>query len=238
MNALPRLLLGALFLSLPLFLILVFLTFADFLDAAPAWIAALVGYGLLALLLRPLITGIVAIEAAIRAMAADENANPEVETWSPLVRELWLTLSRWAREIRATAKTRALELAATRAVQAALPEPLLLLDTGRRIVRANDAAIHLLGDRLIDRDLAGALRNPAVLNATDAVLRGEGDRVVEFEMAAPVERHLSARIARLSPPTSEGAAAELQLTPGERVWFVVKALEVALYPSVQRDAGL
>ncbi len=211
MNALPRLLLGALFLSLPLFLILVFLTFADFLDAAPAWIAALVGYGLLALLLRPLITGIVAIEAAIRAMAADENANPEVETWSPLVRELWLTLSRWAREIRATAKTRALELAATRAVQAALPEPLLLLDTGRRIVRANDAAIHLLGDRLIDRDLAGALRNPAVLNATDAVLRGEGDRVVEFEMAAPVERHLSARIARLSPPTSEGAAAVLLL---------------------------
>jgi molybdate transport system ATP-binding protein len=33
------------------------------------------------------------------------------------------------------------------------------------------------------------------------------------------------------------AAAELQLTPGERVWFVVKALEVALYPSAQRHAG-
>jgi molybdate transport system ATP-binding protein len=33
------------------------------------------------------------------------------------------------------------------------------------------------------------------------------------------------------------AAADLQLTPGERVWFVVKALEVALYPSAQRHAG-
>jgi molybdate transport system ATP-binding protein len=33
------------------------------------------------------------------------------------------------------------------------------------------------------------------------------------------------------------AAAELQLTPGERVWFVVKAVEVALHPSAQRDAG-
>jgi molybdate transport system ATP-binding protein len=33
------------------------------------------------------------------------------------------------------------------------------------------------------------------------------------------------------------AAAELQLTPGERVWFVVKALELALYPSAQRYAG-
>jgi molybdate transport system ATP-binding protein len=33
------------------------------------------------------------------------------------------------------------------------------------------------------------------------------------------------------------AAADLQLTPGERVWFVVKALEVALYPSAQRHTG-
>jgi molybdate transport system ATP-binding protein len=30
------------------------------------------------------------------------------------------------------------------------------------------------------------------------------------------------------------AAAELRLTPGDRVWFVVKALEVALYPAAQR----
>jgi molybdate transport system ATP-binding protein len=33
------------------------------------------------------------------------------------------------------------------------------------------------------------------------------------------------------------AAAELQLTPGERVWFVVKAAEVALHPSAQRHAS-
>jgi two-component system phosphate regulon sensor histidine kinase PhoR len=211
MSTLPRLLLGALFLSLPLFAILVMLVGLGLLDAGPAWISAIVGFALLAVMLRPLIAGLVDIEAAIRMMAADENANPEVETWSPLVRELWLTLGRWAREIRATAKTRASELESTRAVQAALPEPLLLLDTGRRIVRVNDAAIQLLGDRLIDRDLAGALRHPAVLTATDAVLRGEGNRVVEFEMAAPVERHLSARIASLSPPTSEGAAAVLLL---------------------------
>lgn len=33
------------------------------------------------------------------------------------------------------------------------------------------------------------------------------------------------------------AAAELQLAPGDLVWFVVKATEVALYPSAQRHAG-
>jgi molybdate transport system ATP-binding protein len=32
------------------------------------------------------------------------------------------------------------------------------------------------------------------------------------------------------------AAAELRLTPGERVWFSVKALEVALYPASQRHS--
>ncbi len=33
------------------------------------------------------------------------------------------------------------------------------------------------------------------------------------------------------------AAAELRLTPGERVWFSVKALEVALYPALQRGTA-
>ena len=211
MSALPRLLLGSLFLSLPLFLVLIVLAESGALAVEPALLSAVLGYGLLVILFRPFVTGILAIGAAIRAMADDENATPEVETLSPLVRELWLTLGRWARSTRATSQKRASELAAARAVQAALPEPLLLLDSGRRVVRANEAAVQLLGDRLIDRDLAGALRHPAVLTATDAVLRGEGSRLVEFEIASPIERHLSARIAPMAEPTAEGTAAVLLL---------------------------
>lgn len=211
MSALPRLLVGSLFLALPLFLVLIVLVGTESLAVVPALIGAMLGYALLAVLFWPLVTGILAIEAAIRAMAADETANPEVETLSPLARDLWLTLGRWARSTRAILQKRESELAAARAVQAALPEPLLLLDSGRRIVRANTAAVQLLGDRLIDRDLAGTLRHPAVLTATDAVLRGEGSRLVEFEMPSPIDRHLSARIAPLAPPTAEGAAAVLLL---------------------------
>jgi two-component system phosphate regulon sensor histidine kinase PhoR len=212
MSVVPRLLLGSLYLALPLLLVLVVLVETGALDAASAWMSAFAGYGLLVALYRPLVSGIFAVEAAIRLMAADDHIMPEVETWSPLVRDLWLTLARWARSTRSILQERASELAAARAVQAALPEPLLLLDAGRRIVHANDAAVKLLGDRLIDRDLAGALRNPSVLAATDAVLRGgDGSRVVEFEMPSPIERHLSARIAPLAPPTAEGAAAVLLL---------------------------
>ncbi len=72
------------------------------------------------------------------------------------------------------AQGREAELDAARSVLAALPEPLLLLDRGRRMVRANAAAKALLGERLDDRDLAGALRHPTVLAAADPVLRGEG----------------------------------------------------------------
>jgi two-component system, OmpR family, phosphate regulon sensor histidine kinase PhoR len=211
MRALPRLFLGSLLLATPLFLSLAMLVASGALALMPAVIWAALGYGLMLVLYWPLFSGILAVEAAIRLMAEDENAKPEVETMSPLVRELWLTLARWARSSRATSQKRASELAAARAVEAALPEPLLLLDAGRHVVRANDAAVQLLGERLLDRDLAGTLRHPAVLGAADAVLRGDGGKLVEFEMPSPVERHLAARVAPLAPPTAEGAAAVLLL---------------------------
>jgi two-component system phosphate regulon sensor histidine kinase PhoR len=211
MSGLPRLLLGSAFLSSPFFFVLFVLVMTEALDATSAWLAAILGYAGVVLLFRPLITGLQAIQAALARMSDDETAMPEVETLSPTARELWLALARWARGTRALLRQRAAELSAARAVETALPEPMLLLGANRSIVRANEAAVQLLGDRLVDRDLAGALRHPAVLTATDAVLRGEGLRTVEFEIASPIERHLSARLAPLSPPTAEGAAAVLVL---------------------------
>jgi two-component system phosphate regulon sensor histidine kinase PhoR len=97
-------------------------------------------------------------------------------------------------------------------VLSALPEPLLLIDTERRIVSANPSALDLLGPRLAGRDLGAALRVPAVLEATDAVLKGGSARTVEVDLPGSVERHLSAQVGPLRPPTSEGAAAVLTLT--------------------------
>jgi len=61
------------------------------------------------------------------------------------------------------------------------------------------------------RDLATALRNPAVLGAADAVLRGETARVVDFTITVPVERQLRARVARIERPSLDGAVAVLSL---------------------------
>lgn len=211
MTILPRLLFSALLLSLPGLVVLLALVLTRHLAPAPALVALVLIYLGLVVLLRPLIAGLAAVQAAVESMAASDTAAPDVRSLSPLVRELWLTVGRWARSTRSRLKTREAELDTSRSVLAALPEPMLLLDDGRRIVRANAAAEALLGPRLDERDLASALRHPTVLAAADAVLRGDGGRVVEFELTTPVERHLSAAFAPLARRTAEGAAAVLVL---------------------------
>ena len=102
----------------------------------------------------------------------------------------------WRERVR-TAETR---LAAAEAVIAAVPDPLILLDDRRQIVRANAPASEFVGTVPEPRDLAAALRNPAVLAAADAVLRGEPARIVDFTLTVPVERQLRARFARIDRP--------------------------------------
>jgi two-component system, OmpR family, phosphate regulon sensor histidine kinase PhoR len=210
MTPIARWILGALALSAPAFIALGVFAGGGDIVVSSAFLAALLIYGAVLLILRPLVMGVAAVQAAVDAMAAEGGAQ-DVTTLSPSVRELWLAVGRWARASRLKQQGRETELGAAQAVLAALPDPLILLDERRRIVRANTAASELLGMRLVERDLAVALRHPAVLAAADAVLRGEASRIVEFDVTTPVERHLSARLGALSPHTSEGAAAVLTL---------------------------
>ncbi len=209
--ALPRLLAGGLVLALPGIAALIVLVALGRLAPGPAAIAAVLSYAGLVLLLKPLIIGVAAVQLSVEAMAVEGRTQAEIDTWAPSVRALSIALGRLARSFRQQLRARDGERDAERAVLAAVPEPLLLLDADRQVVRANDAAEALLGERLVGLDLAGTLRHPAVLAATDAVLRGERERVVEFELASPLERHLSARIAPLAPHTAEGAAAVMVL---------------------------
>jgi two-component system phosphate regulon sensor histidine kinase PhoR len=203
--------LGALVLSMPAFIALAVFVGAGDIAPGSAFIAALAIYIAVLAVLRPLAMGLAAVQAAVDAMAAGASAPQDVATSSPSVRELWIALGRWARAWRQQLQAREAELSAAQAVLAALPDPFILLDVRRRILRANAAANELLGMRLVERDLAVALRHPAVLDAADAVLGGEEARIVEFDISVPVERHLLARLAALKPPTSEGGAAVLTL---------------------------
>ncbi|MDE1902928.1 MAG: PAS domain-containing protein [Alphaproteobacteria bacterium] len=209
MNTPARVLLGGLVTALPPFAVLAVLVLGDWLAPGPALIAAAAVYVGITLLLAPLVGGVAGVRRALDRMAANEPA-PEVQSLSPSVRDLWLALGRWARSMRGEIKARDSALKSARSVLATLPEPLLLLDANRRVVRANTAATILFGEHIEGRDLAGVLRHPAVLAATDQVLKSETARTVEFELTSPVERHLRAVVARLIPE-AEGAAAVLVL---------------------------
>jgi len=211
MNWTARWALGAAVFSCPAFLALAVLAVYGGVGAQAALVAAVCVYLGVLLLSRPLAVGMAQLRDAIEALAADEKSRPEVETTSPSVRELWLAIGRWVRASRQKASERETEIDTAQLVLALLPDPLLLLDERRRIVRANEAAGALLGPRLVDRDLAGLLRHPTLLAAADAVLRGEGSRVVDVDLATTVELNFSARIVPIVPRTAEGTAAVLIL---------------------------
>ena len=166
----------------------------------------------IALVSGPLFSGLVQVKQALEALAQGATALPDIVTLSPTARELGRDVGRFARALRETITESAEARASAESVLSALPEPLLLINTERRIVSANPSAVDLLGPRLAGRDLGAALRVPAVLEATDAVLEGGDGRTVEVDLPGAVERHLSAQIGRLRPPTSEGAAAVVTLT--------------------------
>ena len=120
-----------------------------------------------------------------------------------------------------SARRRELEavVAANEAVIASLPDPLIMLDRARRIVRANQAAETALGAPLAGRDLIAVLRSPPVIDAVAAAFDSGTGRVVEFSLPVPVERSFLARVEPLPRPIADGTAALLTLhdiTQGKR----------------------
>ena len=208
----PAILLGSLALAAPAFVVLAVLAISGELGAGTVVLSALAVYVGVTVVAGPLFAGLDQVKQALDALTEGVPALPEVDTLSPTARDLSRAVVRLGRALRQTAAGGAPARAGAEAVLAALPDPLLLIDRDRRILSANPAATGLFGPRLQGRDLAGALRAPGVLAAADAVLRGGAPRTVDIDLPGPVERHLSAQITPLDPPTGDGAAALLTLT--------------------------
>jgi two-component system phosphate regulon sensor histidine kinase PhoR len=93
-----------------------------------------------------------------------------------------------------------------------LPDPIVLLDADRRVVRANEASVRLIGSSQVGGDLAMVLRHPLVLEAVDAVLSGRAvSREAEFMLPVPQARHFNARVVRASGDLESGVVAFLIL---------------------------
>jgi len=168
-----------------------------------------------ALVISRTVADLVVVRDALDSLGRDEDgeviARQVARRLVPMAREIWLAIARFGRVWRERVRMADEKLAAAAAVIAAVPDPLILLDERRRIVRANAQAAAFIGITPEPRDLAAAFRNPAVLAAADAVLGGERARVVDFSLTVPVERQLRARFARIDHLSPDGAVAVLSL---------------------------
>ena len=198
--------------SLPLgiaFLVLAALGLTPPIAAVLAW----AGLSLLA----AAVAGVILAEVGALARHVETSAGSEGEAQRRpvpaglLTRELAASIARLARlgaEDRAQLASERAEL--ERALDA-LPEPLLLLDAERKIVRANRAAESLLDGKVIGRHIAASLRNPQLIEAVEQTIEGAGGRDIEFTLQAPVERTFAARVEPLPEPREGGAAVLLAL---------------------------
>jgi two-component system phosphate regulon sensor histidine kinase PhoR len=201
--------------SAPGLIVLAVLAARGLLSVGPALIAGasiLVATGLI---IGRSALAVTRLQAAIDGLAAGEAATSAsgqlpTQPGGP-AGELWLAILRLTRVWGERLRTAEARVAAAQAVIAAVPDPLILLDERRRVVRANAQAASLLGAVDGPRDLAAILRNPAVLAAADGVLHGEATRVVDFTVTVPIERQLQARFARIDRPSLDGAVAVLTL---------------------------
>ncbi len=191
------------------------LGFAGLLSPVTALSLAAVTLVAAALMLGRLAIAIAGLGALVAALAAEELPGTAalrlpVGPWR-MVSETRHRVQRLARHWRERDRATAARLVTAEAIVERAPDPLILLDGRRQIVRANRAAAEVVGSFAPPCDLAAALRNPAVLAAADAVLRSERARSVEFVMTAPVERQLRARFARIDDLTADTGAAVLTL---------------------------
>ncbi|HYD30490.1 MAG TPA: ATP-binding protein [Azospirillaceae bacterium] len=129
-----------------------------------------------------------------RLGVADDETVPVPGQGSEAARETMLVVARLHRRWRLRRERVAARLDATESLLEALHDPLILVDAERQVLRANQAARNLFGEKVTGRDLAAVVRNPQVLGAVEAVLGGTASRLVEFTQPVPVERVFQARV--------------------------------------------
>jgi two-component system phosphate regulon sensor histidine kinase PhoR len=216
-NQIRRVALIAVGLSAPSLAVVLGLAVFGFVAPAVLLIATVSIPVLTAVVVAPFVIAMEKLRAAFEALEADAMTPLDEPTGFARAASasgtLWRSLRRQSRVWRERVHMAQTQRAAAEAVIAAIPDPLILIDDRRRIVRANAAAASFAGAGAAaePRDLAAALRNPAVLAAADAVLGGDPERIVEFVVAAPVERQWRARFARIARPSLDDAAAVLSL---------------------------
>ncbi len=119
----------------------------------------------------------------------------------------------WASERRAyvTVERRPEEdTAIAAAILDSLPDPVLLVDSGRKVIAANKASRDLLGEGVLGRGLSLSLRNPEALKAVSDVLAGEAVNGFVVSFSVPVFQTFDVHVTSF-PPMREGGSRAIVL---------------------------
>ena len=133
-----------------------------------------------------------------------EADSPELSGWVPAA-ELAAIMRRIARESRRREQEQRATMVASQLVFDSLPQPLLLLDESRRVLRVNAFARELIGMDPVGADLSAAFRDPRVLAATDEALHTKEQRAVNLAVPDPVDRFFSVEIVPFAQRSADGA---------------------------------
>ncbi|HMA13731.1 MAG: ATP-binding protein [Bacteroidota bacterium] len=207
-----RLLLATLVLGLPSLLVLAVLRAAGLLPLGIVLLSAAAILVLLALMLSRHFRRVRALTGYLGRLRAAEDNHPlpvEPAGGDLLSPGLGDAIAETARDQRERRHVLEATMAMNAAVLAGLPDPLILVAENRRVLRLNPAAEALLGHDLTGRELALGIRNPNLLAAVDAVLKGGEQEAVEFTIPGKVERALAARVLRL--PAAPGSPASVMI---------------------------
>jgi two-component system phosphate regulon sensor histidine kinase PhoR len=184
-------------LFLPVLIVLTALVLFGALAVALAWLAGAAIFIALATICRWYWGRIGQVVRYAHAVAEDRAISPGMQPTGPIVTDVIAAIdhlqgARVKERSRAALRAREEENILDR-----LPDPIVLLDSDRRVVRANEASVRLIGSSQVGGDLAMVLRHPLVLEAVDAVLSGQAvSREAEFMLPVPQARHFNARVAR------------------------------------------
>lgn len=84
-----------------------------------------------------------------------------------------------------------------------LPDPIILIDRDRNVVRANLAAQTVLECKAPGEQITNSIRHPAVLDAIDRVLGGQDRYVVEVSFPVPIARTLELHVTSVPPDSTD-----------------------------------
>ena len=187
-------------LAAPMVAVLLGLVLLGHLAASAALVGAVVLIVSLAIVVYRHLQGLAVVGRQIEDLAEGRTpaAPPPVGTAAELSSALAALNRKWADrndDLKAA-------IAVNEAMVDAIPDPILLLDHQRHIVRTNAAARDLFGASIVQRVIDTVLRDPNVLEAVDEVLAGRPSATAQLAVPGSIERFFDVRVARLAADTT------------------------------------